>query len=235
MAESASGCQSSMKQAPPRTQQERVYAQLREAILSGQFVPGRSVTLRGIADMLGVSPMPVREALRRLTTERALELLSNRRVAVPLMTMPKLEEICDARVALETAAAERALPAMGKLAIRQLRLVDDSVNKAIASHDVQAYIRGNYEFHFTLYNFGESAVTMPLIESLWLQTAPFMRLVLDRYGMQNLPDRHEQALDAIERGSSSGLRRAIELDIQEGPGGIGQAELDTIYQEDLDK
>ena len=146
-----------------------------------------------------------------------------------------LEEICDARVALETAAAERALPAINKQRVRDLRRLDDGVNRAIAAHDVQAYIKGNYDFHFTLYHYGDSQVTIPLIESLWLQTAPFMRLVLDRYGLQDLPDRHQQALDAIERGSASGLRRAIELDIQEGPGGIGQAELDTIYKEELEK
>ena len=62
-----------MNKVAPRTQQERVYARLREAILSGQFMPGRPVTLRGVAEILGESPMPVREALRRLTAERALE------------------------------------------------------------------------------------------------------------------------------------------------------------------
>jgi len=220
-----------VKTSEPRTQQERVYFQLREAILAGQFVPGRSVTLRGVAEMLGVSPMPVREALRRLTAERALELLSNRRVAVPMMSLSKLEEICDARISLETAAAERALPQIGKPELAALWKIDETINEAIASHDVQAYIRGNYLFHFTLYSHGNSEVTLPLIESLWMQTAPFMRLVLDRYGLTELPDRHHQALDAIARGSSSGLRRAIELDIAEGPGGIGQAELDAVYTE----
>ena len=219
----------SMDKLAPRTQQERVYARLREAILSGQFIPGRPVTLRGVAEMLDVSPMPVREALRRLTAERALELLPNRRVAVPVMSLAKLEEICDARVALETAAAERALGAIGAKELRLLREIDDGINRAIDQHDTLAYIRGNYRFHFTLYSYGESEVTIPLIESLWLQTAPFMRLVLDRYGLGDSPDRHQQALDAIERNSSSGLRRAIELDIQEGPGGIGQAELDAVY------
>jgi DNA-binding GntR family transcriptional regulator len=223
-----------MNSIAPRTQQERVYMQLRDAILSGQFVPGRSVTLRGVAEMLGVSPMPVREALRRLTAERALELLGNRRIAVPLMTLPKLEEICEARVALETAVAERALPAISRQGMKELRSLDNGVTRSIAAHDVQGYIKGNYDFHFTLYHYGESQVTIPLIESLWLQTAPFMRLVLDRYGLQDLPDRHQQALDAIERGSASGLRRAIELDIREGPGGIGQAELDTVYKEALE-
>jgi DNA-binding GntR family transcriptional regulator len=213
----------------PRTQQERVYGQLREAILSGQFTPGRSITLRGVAEMLGVSLMPVREALRRLTSERALELLDNRRVAVPLMTLSKLEEICDARVALETAAAERALPGLDAAAVDELKQIDSGINEAIAQRDIQGYMRGNYRFHFTLFEHGDSQVTIPLIESLWLQTAPFMRLVLERYGLQNLPDRHQEAIAAIERASVSGLRRAIQLDIQEGPGGIGQAELDAIY------
>ena len=124
-----------------------------------------------------------REALRRLTAERALELLSNRRVAVPIMTITKLEEICDARIALETAAAERALAGIGEAELSHLREIDDAVNRSIDEHDVQAYISGNYRFHFTLYRYGNSEVTLPLIESLWMQTAPFQRLVLDRYGL----------------------------------------------------
>ena len=55
-----------------RAAQERVYRELREAIVTGRFVPGRPVTLRGVAVELGVSPMPVREALRQLVAERAL-------------------------------------------------------------------------------------------------------------------------------------------------------------------
>lgn len=213
----------------PRTQQERVYARLREAILNGQFVPGHSVTLRGVAEMLNVSPMPVREALRRLTTERALELQSNRRIAVPHMTLAKLEEIVDARVALETAAAERALPGIDAAALSRLHEIDDGVTEAINNQDALAYLQGNYRFHFTLYSFGDSSVTTPLIESLWLQTAPFMRLVLERYGLGDLPDRHHDALQAIKAGSVKELRRAIEQDIREGPGGIDQEQLDEVY------
>jgi DNA-binding GntR family transcriptional regulator len=221
---------SSLEKITPRTQQERVYNRLREAILNGQFVPGHSVTLRGVAEMLNVSPMPVREALRRLTTERALELRSNRRISVPHMSVEKLEEIVDARVSLETAAAARALPNIDDSALSQLREIDDAVTAAMQRQDNQSYLQANYRFHFTLYGFGGSEVTTPLIESLWLQTAPFMRLVLERYGLADMPDRHHDALDAIAAGSVKDLRKAIELDIREGPGGIGQTELDEVYR-----
>jgi DNA-binding GntR family transcriptional regulator len=220
-----------MDKAEPRTQQERVYKQLREAIMSGQFVPGRAVTLRGVAQMLDVSPMPVREALRRLTSERALELLENRRIAVPQMTYDKLQEICDARVALESAAAQRALPGIDREAISRLRALDGKVNEAIDSRDVPTYITSNYRFHAILYSYGNSEVTLPLIESLWLQTAPFMRLVLEHRGMGDQPDRHRDALLALEAADGVALTKAIALDIQEGPGAIGQEELDRVYNE----
>lgn len=97
-----------------RTTQERVYFQVRDAILRGKFLPGHPITIRGLAAELNCSPMPVREALRRLTSERALELSDTRRVTVPTMTPEKLAEICAARVALECQAAEQALPFVGQ-------------------------------------------------------------------------------------------------------------------------
>src|SRR5699024_7282304 len=102
------------------TRQEWVYRQLKEAILGGQFVPGRSVPWRGIAAMLDVSLTPVREAMRRLVAERALESHGNRRVTVPKMTPRKLDELCSVRIALETLAAERALPAIDSERIARL-------------------------------------------------------------------------------------------------------------------
>ena len=105
-----------------------VYQQLREAIVTGQFVPGRSVTLRGVAEQLGVSPMPVREALRQLVAERALAMHDNRRVAVPEMSAARLEELGTARVLLEGELAERALPHIDGVLAQALRRLDREVD-----------------------------------------------------------------------------------------------------------
>src|SRR5579875_144053 len=68
------------------TVQEYVFRRLRHAIMTGWLPPGLAVTIRGLAASLQVSAMPVREAMRRLVAERALDLLDNRRARVPGMT-----------------------------------------------------------------------------------------------------------------------------------------------------
>lgn len=206
------------------TRQEWVYRQLKEAILSGQFVPGRSVTLRGIAAMLDVSPTPVREAMRRLVAERALEAHGNRRVSVPRMTREKLADICAARVSLETLAAERALPAIDSERLALLWRLNEQTDEAVEKRDIGTYLRRHREFHFTFYNVGRTSVVMPLIESVWLQFSPFMRLVVDHIGVDYLVDRHAEALQAVARHDISALRFAIEADVREGLGSLTEAD-----------
>ena len=105
------------------TLQEKVFQRLRYDIMIGNFEPGKAVTIRGLAEELGTSPMPIREALRRLVAERALELLPNRRVTVPKMTPDKYRELADARVAMESLAARRALPLIDAEKLQILSLI----------------------------------------------------------------------------------------------------------------
>ena len=67
------------------TLHDRAYLELKKAIMSGAIRPGATITIRAMATALGTSPMPVREALRRLVAERALEMLPTRSVTLPLM------------------------------------------------------------------------------------------------------------------------------------------------------
>ena len=209
---------------PAITRQEWVYRQLREAILSGQFVPGRSVTLRGIGAMLDVSPTPVREALRRLVAERALEAHGNRRVSVPGMTPEKLAEICAVRIALETFAAEQALPFIDADRMTRLWQLNAQIDAAIEADDITTYLRRHREFHYALYGPGRAAVVMPLIESVWLQFSPFLRLAIHHIGVDYVLDRHVEALRAVEARDARALRFAVEADIREGLGAVSESD-----------
>lgn len=202
---------------------EAVYERLRRAIISGQIEPGRALSVRSLAAEFGVSTMPAREAIRQLAAVGALEFTPTRRVAVASMSKEKLSELCDARLALEPALAARALKALGadqgareKLAAKLMR-IDEDLDTAIASGDSAAYARLNCDFHFTLYEAAAAPVYLGLVESLWLQTGPFMRVVIGRLGTAALEDdQHKEAVEALRAGDAKKLETAIRDDIRQG-------------------
>ncbi|EEA96772.1 GntR family transcriptional regulator [Pseudovibrio sp. JE062] len=202
---------------------EQVYRQLRERILFGGFLPGKAVTLRGLADELGVSAMPVREAVRRLIAENALELHGNRRVSIPDVSQEIVDEIWSARRLLEVELASKALLHLGDDDIKALQDIDDQIDLALETGDVEGYMRGNYEFHFYLYSKSRSEVLIKLVKNLWVQFGPFMRLVYGRSGTANLEDQHKQALEALKALDQKALQAALEEDIAQGMGFIRES------------
>lgn len=85
---------------------ERVYTELRRLIIAGQLAPGQALNEKTVADQLGVSRSPVREAFQRLVTERLLLAERNKSVTVIEFTGADIREIYDARIAIETHAAQ---------------------------------------------------------------------------------------------------------------------------------
>lgn len=207
---------------PASTTHEAVYGRLRERILFGGFMPGLSVTLRGLADQLGVSPMPVRDAVRRLTAERALLIKDNRRVCVPEMTAARFEQIIFARHSLEPELAARALAHMTKQTIREVEAIDATLDRAMEQGEVENYMRANYQFHFSIYKLAGADTLEPLVESIWLQFGPFMRMAYGRLGTSKLEDFHRAAIAAMKRGDAAALRAAIRADIGQGMRFIGE-------------
>lgn len=193
-----------------------VYNTLRNAVLLGQIPPGRALTIRELAALLEVSPMPVREALRQLSAEGALEIKGNRRVMVPEMTAMKFNELVDARVALEPHAAIKAMPYIDGRRLAELERIDSGIDDAEAAGNAEAVTRLNQQFHRTIYSANPHQVTQPLIESLWLQLAPFMRLSAESLDEYYQIDRHHEALNAIRRQDPLALQLAIEADIRDG-------------------
>lgn len=205
-----------------RVAHEEVYARLRRAIIEGQLEPGLSLSLRTLGARFSVSAMPAREAVRRLVALGALELTPTRRIMVAHMTPSKIEELTIARIPLETALAVRALKRTEgrkrarETLISKLSKIDARLDAAIKNGDVEAYSKANSEFHFALYNAADAPVLLGVVEGLWLQIGPFMRVVVTQLGTNELVDQHKQAIDAIAAGDEKKLSRAVKLDILEG-------------------
>jgi DNA-binding GntR family transcriptional regulator len=201
-----------------------VYQLLRNNLMCGRIEPGNPLTIRGLAQILDVSPMPVREALHRLACEGAVEVKNNRRVIVPTMTPEKFRELCDLRILLETHAAEGALPYVTAEDIEVLERIDRQIDDAVEAHDIDYISLHNQAFHRYLYQANPFQISVPLIESLWLQLGPFSRIAISKLEKVYLVDRHAEALQALRERNLFGLRRAIEADIRDGIASINTVE-----------
>jgi DNA-binding GntR family transcriptional regulator len=199
-----------------------IYEELRRRMITGKITPGVGLSTRGLALEMGVSQMPVRDALSRLAAEGAVQIRSKRKVEVAAMTADRFADLLDCRLLLEPEAAALACLRVTPQALRRLRAVDAAIDRAMSLGDPIVYMENNYAFHFGIYGANGRPTLNRLIETLWLQFGPFMRTVYGRFGTANLVDQHRIALDAIAAGDADALRAAIAADIRDGMGLIGQ-------------
>jgi DNA-binding GntR family transcriptional regulator len=199
--------------------QDRVYRELRSALIYGKFEPGQVLTILDLAASLETSTMPVRDALARLISEQALEALPNRSVRVPLISAERLDDLLQARTVIEGAAIERAAPRLKAADYAALREAIRDYDLAFAPNrhgGVEEKLEANRAFHLSLYRASGSAVLLPIIESLWLQSGPVVRaavLAFDPDGAVAGSRYHLEIVDALEAGDVGAAKRALALDI----------------------
>ncbi len=208
---------------PEQTMQDRAYQTLRHALIVGKLPPGKGISLRAMAEDLDVGVMPMRAAIARLSAENALTVHDNRRVSIPEMTTDRFDQLMQARLLIEPTCAMRALGAIDEATLARIRAHDDEINRSYRTGDAELYMASNHAFHFEIYRAGRSEVLTHLLESVWMQFGPFMRTVYGAVGAVRLTDKHEMAIDAIERRDVTRLKLAIEADILDGMDLLGKS------------
>ncbi|MGB0865108.1 MAG: GntR family transcriptional regulator [Granulosicoccaceae bacterium] len=197
------------------TAQEYAYARLRYAILVGGVPPGVALTIRGIATELSLSPTPVRESLKRLCSEGALLLQSNRRIITPPMTPARHQELISTRIALEQLAVRHAIPFITDNDIDQLLAIDLQMDQAILDQDYILLVTLNQQFHSTLYALNPEQVCLPMIESVWLQLGPYNRVAAELAGELTMEDWHKHLLQALRQRDPELAAEAVASDINQ--------------------
>jgi len=165
--------------------------------------------------------MPVREALRRLAAENALEIAPNGSARVPAVSTARLEDLCRARIALEGLAAELAQPRLQSGVIDALEAVVFQHEALGRGGDIYQMLAKNQQFHFTLYAASGSEVLLQLIETLWLRFGPYMRMLtrhieplLKARRDDMFAENHHKAIAALRRHDARAVRQAIVDDIK---------------------
>lgn len=195
---------------------ESVYQALRNKLMHGEYLPGQVLGIQALADALGTSTMPVREAFRRLVVQQGLQPMRNGSTRVPLIAEDRLDDIRRARVLIEGTVTEWAARRLTPAQIDQLTQLAEEITQARRSPEgVAVSVEKNRIFHFTIYQAAESPVMMAMIESLWLQSGPYLRVTREFMHTDRLPaDRlHESAVAALRAGDVAQARHFIEADV----------------------
>ena len=193
------------------TLEERVYAQIRDALMEGRFAAGQPITLRALAQALGVSPTPIRHALSRLVAEGALIVGPNRTLTVPTLTPAAFEEITAMRLLLEGLAAKRAARRIDEVGISELERLCDVM-------DLLGAPRANRAFHAAVHRAGGSAVLVAHLDSLWLRAGAVVPIVIEkslheRFIPKDLKHPHRLVVAAMRERDGKAAKRALVCDI----------------------
>jgi DNA-binding GntR family transcriptional regulator len=150
---------------------DRVIAELRQAILSGQLKPGERLVEGRLADELGVSRNPVREAIRALASEGLVEVTARRGAAVATMTEHEARETIEVRALLEGQNARLAARRQDKQIIRRIQTVLNKGTAAVAAKRFDQLFDLNQQFHRELAAAGQNTVLGELLQKLRERTA----------------------------------------------------------------
>jgi DNA-binding GntR family transcriptional regulator len=157
----------------------------------------------------------VREAIRRLTSERALEVLRNGSIAVPKMTRAKFEDLRRSRILIEGFATELAARNLTRSDIGKLEDECRKIDTAKLAGRRRDTLLHTKRFRFIIYEATRSETLVPIIESLWLQVGPLFNLVLADPAVAALSQNQRRAVRAFKRGDPKAARAWIERDIME--------------------
>jgi DNA-binding GntR family transcriptional regulator len=207
-----------IKQVSKENLSARIYAQLRGALMDGQFEPGERLTISNLAEQFGTSITPVRETIFRLASERALEMRAATAVHVPRLDPERLREIQLIRIELEGAAAERAAQIITAKQLDELAAIHDRFLAAAATDPAEATVR-NRDFHFALLRVAGLPILEGIVENAWVLMGPFLRLF-----HVHIPKRefaadqhlHHDVLSALRRRDAKAARATIQDDIRWG-------------------
>lgn len=194
-----------------------VYQQLKSGLLRAQFKPHQRFKVRQLAQSLGTSETPVREALMQLSREGAIEIKPRFYIRVRRLSLAEYKEIRAMRLVLEPLAAEQALTNITDETIAKLEAIHCELTEAERTGDWAAALQINSDFHFALYKQSGMAHLIDVLESLWIRVGP---LVSELYptAKPTYPGRHqhENIITALSNRDSYALRLAVQLDLIEG-------------------
>jgi DNA-binding GntR family transcriptional regulator len=207
---------------------DAVVDRLRTAISSGVYAPGDRLVERRLAHEFGISHIPLREALVRLTEEGLVEKLPRRGARVASLTPQMLEEVSSLRVVLEQFVVRRLKDRFTPEAHAELQLIVDRMVKAADQQDLVHMHELDQQFHQRLWELTDHALLVDLAAQMRSRMSHFFRAAaasLEPDEVRRHADSHQHLLDVIASGDRRAAERAMKQHVEQAAQRIADAGL----------
>ncbi len=195
-----------------RTLSDEAAERLRAAIRNGTLKPGMRLIERELAERLGMSRMPVREAIQSLVEEGLAQKIPHRGAIVYTLTREEIEEISSLRVMLEQFVAERVIERWQPTYETELRQIVSAMRQAAGRHDLQEVYAQDYQFHLTLWQIAKHNMILEVLSTL---RSRISRFLYDANGALTTPELdmhingHDHLIDALRSGDVTRAKAAF--------------------------
>lgn len=187
------------------TKADLIYTLCREEILTGALPPGFKIQQEQLAERLGASITPLREALRRLQSEGLIVAEAHRDAHVALLSKAELLSLFETRKPLDGQAA--ALAALRRSS-RDLAQMESALEKLGSNPEMDwsEVVSLNYRFHRSVWLASQNQVLIPILESLWARCERYRRLGAFVHAGDKIHDQHQrehvELFEAVKRGDA---------------------------------
>ena len=195
---------------------ETVCEALREAIRNGVLEPGERLMEVQLADELGISRTPVREAIRKLEQEGYVIMMPRRGTYVSSVSVSDVKEIFEIRSALESLSTELAALRIEPDELEQLRTLLTEIEGHIERKDIDKIVETDIKFHGLLYQVSRNERLVAIISNLKEQLARYRTLSMSYPGrLKETLEEHRAMVEAIAAGDAEAAREAAERHMEQ--------------------
>ena len=194
---------------------EMVYEELKMQILKGAIIPGTRMMEVELAEEMGVSRTPIREAIRKLEKEGLVTIEPRRGAYASMISTEDMVEILEVRQDLEGLAAYFAADRMTDAQMEELRKESERYNDAVRRGNMEDMIKHDTRYHHIIVESCRNKILVQMIEQLQELVLRFRYIYYDNFRRaENMPEEHEAIVAAIAEGNADKARAAADIHIE---------------------